>query len=478
MKRFARRCRDVETEANSTLESLTAQEIIGAVQGTLLRGEADSVITGVSTDTRTIKQGDLFFALKGNTDGHQFIGTALDGGAAGIIISDEESIPSDCQAAVIKVDDVLWALGDLAGYYRSKFDVRIVGVTGSVGKTTTKEMLASILHLKWKVLKNILNYNNEIGVPLTLFQLDRTHEVVVLEMAMRGLGEIRRLAEIAKPSMGVITNIGMSHIERLGSQGAIAEAKAEVLAELPSDGIAVLNMEDGYYDVMTNRYTGKVISFGSCKGSNVMGTRMKASKDGCQNFTILIEGGAVEVKMPILGNHNIYNALAAAAAAIGLGVDLYTVRDGLESFTSPTMRMELTKSSRGYSVINDAYNANPASMLAAIRTLNSMPGYKRKIAVLGDMLELGDYSEKAHRDVGIAAESTDIHILVTVGPLAQGIADAAKGAGFPEEAIQSYTNSIEAGQGLKNQCLKGDAILIKGSRGVKMEEIVKVLLDG
>jgi len=459
------------------LEKLSVHEIVTAIEGELLQGDPSSCATGVSTDTRTIKPGDLFFALRGErADGHRYVGAAAQAGAAGVVISNEGAAPSGCTAFVVKVDDPLWALGDLAGYYRTKFDVRVVGITGSVGKTTTKEMLASILGRKWKVLKNAANFNNEIGLPLALFRLDRSHKVVVLEMAMRGLGEIRRLASIAKPSVGVITNIGIAHIERLGSQGAIANAKAELIEELPPDGLAVINAEDGYSEVIRRKFGGRVISFGSCKTADVVGARIKCSSLGRYSFVLLVEGGAVEVKMPVLGHHNVYNALAAAAAAVGMGVDLSTIRDGLENFSLPAMRMELVKSKAGYVVLNDAYNASPASMLSALKTLETLTGHKRKIAVLGDMLELGSYAPKAHRDIGGSVACSDVQMLVTVGPLAGMIADGAKDAGFPGDRIQSYADSSEAAQKLAGQLVKGDAVLVKGSRAMKMEEIVRVLL--
>ncbi len=460
------------------MEALSVREIAEAVEGKLLRGNPDSLLTGVSTDTRSLRPGDLFFALVGeNTDGHTYIPRAIESGAGGVIVSDAGAVPAVADVAVIQVDDPLWALGDLAKYYRSKFDVRVIGITGSVGKTTTKEMLAAIFERKWKVLRNPVNYNNEIGVPLTLFQLDRTHEVCVIEMAMRALGEIRRLAVIAQPSVGIITNVGISHIERLGSQGVIADAKAELLAELPPDGLAILNAEDGYFPVMSERYSGRVISFGSCPDADVRAGKMKSLKDGRYSFNLACKAGSVEVHMPVLGYHNVYNALAAAAAAYGVGLDMETIREGLESFATPAMRMELVKSKSGYAVLNDAYNASPASVVAALRTLAALQGYKRKIAVLGDMLELGDYGPKAHSDLGNTVKVNGIGMLVTVGSLAREIANGAKAAGLPEDAIRSYGDSIEAAGKLKGEVRPGDVILVKGSRAVKMEEIVRVLVD-
>ncbi|HEY3297341.1 MAG TPA: UDP-N-acetylmuramoyl-tripeptide--D-alanyl-D-alanine ligase [Armatimonadota bacterium] len=457
------------------MESLLVEEVLKAVNGRLLRGNLDDTISGVSTDTRSLNCGDLFFALNGQHDGHAFVGTAIEKGAAGIVVSRLDSVPSECGAAVIQVDDPLWALGDLAAYYRGKFDAKVIAITGSVGKTTTKEMLAEILGRKWRVLKNELNYNNEIGVPMTLFRLERNHEMVVLELAMRGLGEIRRLAKISKPSIGVITNVGMSHIERLGSQGTIAEAKGELLAELPGDGLAVLNYEDGYFTVMQESHAGKIVSFGSCAGADIVATKIHAKKDGSHQFTLKADGDSVQVKLPILGFHNVFNALAAAAVAVSLGVDLATIREGLESFQLPGMRMELVKTESGCTVLNDAYNASPASMSAAVRTLRAMKGYSRKIVVLGDMLELGDYSEKAHRDIGVVVAEGGLDLLVTVGDSAHSIADGARDAGFNAALVLSYSDSAEAGPALKSRLGTGDVVLIKGSRGMKMELIVEAL---
>lgn len=461
------------------MEKLTLGEVAEAANGTLINGSPDSEVTGVSTDTRSLRSGDLFFALKGeHSDGHAYIGRALESGAGGLIVSDESALPDGLDKPVVRVQDVLWSLGDLAAYYRSKFDVRVIGITGSVGKTTTKEMLSAILERRWKVLKNEMNYNNEIGVPLTLFQLDSGHEAVVLEMAMRGLGEIRRLAEIARPQVGVITNVGISHIERLGSQGAIADAKSELLQELPPDGLAVLNAEDGYYPVMRDRFDGRVISFGSCKGADVVGARISQSKDGRCQCVIMKDGsGAIEVSMPVIGYYNVYNALAAAAAALGMGFDLYAIKDGLENFTQPAMRMELTKSRQGFTVLNDAYNASPASVFAALKTLQALAGYDRKIVVLGDMLELGDYGPKAHKDIGSAVANSGVSKLVAVGQLAVGIVEGARNAGFPETDVDWYPDSTSAASAVRSQVKDGDAVLVKGSRAIKMEEIVRVLLS-
>jgi UDP-N-acetylmuramoyl-tripeptide--D-alanyl-D-alanine ligase len=457
---------------------LSINDIVSATSGKLISGSRDASITGISTDSRTIEPGNLFFALDlGSADGHNFIKSAVENGASGVVVSrDLDAVP---ECPIIKVSDTLWALGDLAAYYRSRFDAKVIAVTGSVGKTSTKEMLASILSQKFNVLKSALNHNNEIGVPQTLFQMDQSHEVVVVEMAMRGLGEIRRLAQIARPQIGVITNIGMSHIERLGSQGAIADAKSELLSELPLDGVAVLNGEDGYYPVLESRFPGRIISFGACSGVDVAGARIKYNKDGQCRFALMIDGeGAIELTLPIPGTHNVYNALAAGAAAYALGMDLYAIKDGLESFDLPSMRMNLDKTVEGIALLNDAYNANPASMAAAIKTLRALSGWTRKVAVLGDMLELGEFSERAHLDLGRSVMEAKIDLLITVGDGGKIIARGANKEGMAMDRIRSYENSVEAAEAIHDWLEQGDAVLVKGSRGMKMEQIAEALHAG
>lgn len=460
------------------MDALLVNEVVSAISGTLRRGQSDCMINGISTDTRSITAGSLFFALKGeNSDGHQYIQAAMKAGASGVVVSDANMVPDDIEGVFIQASDTLVALGDLAAYYRSKFDVKVIGITGSVGKTMTREMTASILGQKFSVLKNEMNYNNEIGVPLALFMLERNHEAVVIEMAMRGVGEIQRLAQIAKPSIGVITNIGMSHIERLGSRESIALAKAELLGELPSDGIAVLNADDDFFLTLKSKFQGKTISFGLSDGADITALDAELDENGFYSFRLVTPNGETDVKLPVMGQHSMLNALGASAAAYALGVDIDSMRAGLESFTQPSMRMEFTVTESGYGVLNDCYNASPASVSAALQTLNAICGYTRKIAVLGDMLELGDFAGKAHYDIGVMLKSSGIDILVTVGELSEATAAGALTSGFSPDSIYRCADSEEAASLINTLILPGDAVLVKGSRGIKMEKIVRVLLD-
>lgn len=460
------------------MEPLSIAEVVSAVGGTLVSRGADCRITGISTDTRSITPGDLFFALQGeNSDGHRFLGAAINTGACGAVISDRDAIQADVDISFIIVPDTLVAMGDLAAYYRSMFDVKLIGITGSVGKTMTREMTASILKQKISVLKNEMNYNNEIGVPLTLFMLERSHRAIVIEMAMRGIGEIRRLAQIAKPSIGIITNIGMTHIERLGTRDAIAQAKTELIEELPADGIAVLNADDDFYLMLRSRFPGRVISFGLSNDADVTAQDAESDANGFYSFRLITPGGGIGVKLPVMGRHSVLNALAASAAAYAIGIDTESMRDGLESFTQPSMRMEFTVTESGYGVLDDCYNASPASVSAALQTLDSLCGYTRKIAVLGDMLELGDFAEKAHHDIGAALIGNGIDFLVAVGKLSAMTAAGALESGFSVGNIYKCPNSEDAALLLSDLISPGDAVLVKGSRGMKMEKVVRVLLD-
>ncbi|MDO8587973.1 MAG: UDP-N-acetylmuramoyl-tripeptide--D-alanyl-D-alanine ligase [Armatimonadota bacterium] len=458
--------------ANKEMLNTKLAEILLILNGRLLRGETDAAITGVSADSRLAKPGDLFFALVAERDGHDFIDAAARAGASAAIVSKEveASIP------LVIVPDTLLALGNLAKLLRLRQSVHVIGVTGSVGKTTTKEMIAAVLDRKYCVLKSEGNYNNEIGLPMTLFQLRPEHDVVALEMAMRGPGEIRRLADIARPRIGVITNVGLSHVERLGSIDAIAAAKAEILDELPPDGLAVLPADDQFYRFLRSRRFGRVATFGTSESADVRASDIRIHPDGSPGATVTTKKGVMELELAAIGEHNIWNALAAIAVAIEMGVDLDDARAALEVFGSPSMRLNVVRSPLGYTVINDTYNANPASMAAAVRSLAAMQG-DRKIAVLGDMLELGDHADSEHAEIGALLAEQGVDMLITVGELGRRIADGAVSSGFPASEITSLGNSSEVSDVLRPELRPGDVVLVKGSRAVKMEIVVEGILS-
>ncbi len=460
------------------MQTITARDVVTACKGELVAGDANTRITGVSTDTRTIKPGDLFFALTGeNSDGHKFLADALSKGAVGVVVS--RKVESQCLS--IRVPDTLLALGDLAAFYRSKFDPVVVGVTGSVGKTTTKEMIAAVAAANGPVLKNEGNFNNEIGLPITLLNLSSRHNTAVVEMAMRGAGQIDYLAQIAKPKIGVITNIHMVHIELLGTMDAIADAKGEVLDHLPADGTAVLNADDPYFDYLRRRANCRVVSFGESAGADVHAISSGIDSKGCCHFEVKTPSGNFDVHVPVPGEHNIKDALAAIAVGEELGIDHEAIRAALAAFKAPEKRSNVIPSRRGYVVIDDTYNAGPASVKSALKTLSMMDG-DRKIAVLGDMLELGDHAIEAHLEIGrnlasdMGQSQCGVDLLFAVGELAKLIARGAIDAGMPISSVIEFEDSAQAAKEITSQVRERDVVLVKGSRAMKMERIVEALL--
>lgn len=495
------------------MEPISAEKLASWAGGRFWAGKArqdltELYVTGVSTDTRTIKPGDAFFALiGGNFDGNQFAEKAIDQGAALVVVS-REDVAKICaeRAPVILVEDTLRALWNVAAEYRKGFDIPVVAVTGSAGKTTTKDMIHSVMSTRLRTLKTQGNFNNEIGLPLTLLMLDRSCQAAVVEMGMRGFGQIRNLAGIAKPTAGVVTNVGDAHIELLGSRENIARAKAELVEELPDDGCAVLNADDPLVASMASRTRAKVVYYGveghrqggGSSGDRPVqarsaeaGSRLQASgaqrarteawvtgfglfqrQGGGTDFGIRFPDGAeVRAYVPLPGTHNVYNALAAAAVAWHLGLGAEAVAEGLSNIELSPMRMHI-QSLHGATFINDAYNANPASMRAALDALVQYAAGARTIAVLGDMLELGRIAEEAHRDIGRHVRRLRVDALVTVGPLARLIAEAAVGEGMDASKVFPCGSTAEAARCLREILCAGDVVLVKGSRGVRMEQVI------
>jgi len=457
--------------------NLTVVEIAAATGGKIIKGTEDRVLTGIAMDTRTIRVGGVFFALIGESrDGHSFLTDAVGRGAAALVVS---KIPKAAtgDAAVVLVGDTLRALGDLAAAHRRKFNISVAAITGSVGKTTTKEMTAAVLGTRGITIKNLGNFNNEIGLPLTIFEITPEHKYAVLEMAMRGPGEIDRLAEIAQPEVGVITNIGISHMERLGSIEAIARAKGELLGRLPRSGAAALDADSEWWDFLSRLAPCPIIGFGFSGRADVRGGDLILDEKGCPTFNVMIEGRLkpVPARLAAPGEHNAKNALAAIAAGLHFGVSPDEAAEALRYCSLPEMRMNVTTTSGGITVIDDTYNASPASMTAALRLMNSLRG-RRKIAVLGDMLELGEQSAAAHKEVGELAVQLGAKILIAVGERAVGITEGAKSAGMAADAIISLGTSEDVAEALRPRLESGDVVLVKGSRAIKMELAVEGLL--
>jgi UDP-N-acetylmuramoyl-tripeptide--D-alanyl-D-alanine ligase len=458
------------------MEPMHLSDVIEAVRGELVQGSSNIEISGVSIDSRSIKPGDLFFAFPGErVDGHDFLEQVFDQGAAAAVISHQVNFQN--RAALIMVADPLTALQDLAYYYRRLYSIPVVAVTGSTGKTTTKDLIAGVLEQRFKVLKTSGNYNNEIGLPLTLLQLNHSHQIAVLEMAMRGRGQIAALCELSCPQVGVITNIGKTHLELLGSHEAIALAKGELLQALPSDGWAVLCGEDPWQVKLSEMVSGEVIFYGYSDHCTVSASQVVLDNLDGVEFNLSTPAGQRTCFLPLPGAHNVTNALAAAAVGHRFGLTLQEIAAGLQSASLTGMRLEVKEEKDGVMIIDDSYNASPSSTIAALKLLAESGG-ERTIAVLGDMYELGEETVDGHRQVGKEAVALQIDCLCTVGQLAREIAKGAINAGMDSDLIYVYQEKTEAVSFLRSYLQKGDVVLIKGSRGMKMEEIVAAIQDG
>ena len=458
--------------------SLKLKEIVEAVDGKILQGNPDHIVNNMSIDSRRVKPGDLFFAIIGeNNDGHNFIPEAVDNGAKIVITS--RSINPYSGLAIILVRDTTRALQDLASYIRDKIkSLKVIGITGSAGKTTTKDIIASILSEEKKVLKSKGNYNNEYGLPLSLLELDGNEDIAILEMAMRHKGDISRLAEIAKPDVGIITNIGPAHLENLKTVENIARAKEELLIGLNPDGIAVLNYDDKHIREMVNKFADLNKITISLKDKNVdyYADQIEYIKNGEESRFRVHEGDNNYIlEMDRAGEHNIYNALAAIAVARAMDVSWDSIKNGIKDIEVTELRQEIRKID-GIRIINDSYNANPLSMKAGIDSLINIDG-SRKIAVLGAMLELGRIENAAHKEIGKYLYKNGVDVLVGVGSMGEIIAEGASEAGMAEQSIYIYDSNEDAAYFINKIMRSGDAILVKGSRALEMEEIVDLLLE-
>ncbi|HEX21350.1 MAG TPA: UDP-N-acetylmuramoyl-tripeptide--D-alanyl-D-alanine ligase, partial [Actinobacteria bacterium] len=386
--------------------SLKALEILDETGGKLVYGNQFITVNDVSVDSRAIRPGGLFVPLKGDKfDGHDFISQALAREAAGFITEKWDSklralISEFEDIFVIKVDDSMAALQKLAAGVRRRLPATVIGITGSTGKTCAKNFLESILIECMPVMASPKNYNNEIGVPLTIFMATEQTEALIIEMGMRGPNQIRDLCEIANPRIGLITNIGDTHIGRLGSRKSIAGAKGELLQTLPADGVAVLNADDDWISYLTSITKAKIITFGLSADAQVRAQDIYLDNEAKAHFEVVIPGEKFTVKLAVPGKHSVYNALAATAVSVSLGVDTGNIKAGLAKAKVADMRLTVSTNSRGVTIINDTYNANPASVKAALETMAAYKVGGRRVAVLGDMAELGEVSKQAHHDLG------------------------------------------------------------------------------
>jgi UDP-N-acetylmuramoyl-tripeptide--D-alanyl-D-alanine ligase len=453
-------------------------EVLAATGGDLVRLGDRTRFAGITTDSRRLARGELFVAIRGDAhDGHDFLAEAAARGAGAVVVERSHAErPLAC--GVVAVRDTLAALGDIASFHRRRHRPRIVAVTGSNGKTTTKEMLAAILDRALgpgRVLRTTGTQNNLVGLPLTLLRMAGTEEAAILELGMNGPGEIWRLAQIAEPDVGVITCVAPAHLEGLGSLHGVAEAKAELYRRLRPSATAVVNADDPLVAASARAFPGRKIPFGTAGEGLAVEARdiVDRGLDGI-DFRLAVERHDVPVRLAVPGRHNVTNALAAAAAGHALGIGLDALQAGLEAFQPPGMRMEVTQLPTGVTVLNDAYNANPASMAAALRTLAASRG-RRRAAVLGEMRELGAEAVRAHRELGAAAAALHVDALFLLGAHADAVRAGAEAAGFPADRITIAATHEELGGRLAAWCRAGDLVLLKGSRGAAMEEVLRHL---
>jgi len=435
-----------------------------------LGGQAASkaIVTGWSIDSRTIQSGDLFFALRGpHHDGHDHVREAAAGGAVGMVV--ERKVEAVCPA--IRVPDVYAALRDLGGWARKRWGGKIIAVTGSAGKTTTKDIIADMLAVGMKTAKSEGNLNNEIGLPLSLLRMADDAEAGVVEMGMNHAGEIRALAGIARPDVGVVTNVGYAHMENFESMEGIAAAKRELIESLGSEGVAVLNADDPRVAAMRSAHPGRTILYGRSERADVRAEDVELKIDGVR-FRV----GDMKFESVLTGRHSVSNLLAGIAVAGIYGISPERLRERVRTLTAGKMRGEQLNF-RGMTVYNDCYNSNPDAVRAMLDVLRDTPA-RRRIAVLGEMLELGRWAEPLHRGVGEYAVECGVDVLVGIGGAAGNMLDAAKSKGLPAGAAFFFDDPVQAGRALKRLAAPGDAILFKGSRGVHVERALAEFLAG
>ncbi len=468
-------------QGDAVVEDVTwrLSDVLLATGGRFVSGPAKAKFGGVSTDTRTIKKGDLFVALSGaNFDGAEFALEAVQKGAGGIVV---DVVPDEVlDVPVIQVDDTLHALGDLAAYRRAEVtDLKVVAITGSSGKTTVKEMSAAILADEFNVLKTKGNFNNLIGMPLSLLPVDNQHDVAVLEMGMNRPGEIARMAEIADPDIACIVNIQAAHLAGLGSVEGVARAKGELFRGCSSWARLCVNYDDKMVRALARKLHQDKIPYGRHCKALIRATHVKNMGEKGMAFTLHVGGERQRLQMSVMGEHNVSNALAAAAIGHAAGLDISQIVEGLEKFKAFDKRLEIMDIG-GLKIVNDCYNANPASMMAAFDTVQAMRGSRKTIAILGDMLELGEESEKAHRRLGEMVACKGFDYLLVYGEYSKIVAQGAMDASMARRQVHQLPDKEAILQTIF-ECMEeksfgpGDYFLVKGSRGMCMEKIIEGL---
>jgi UDP-N-acetylmuramoyl-tripeptide--D-alanyl-D-alanine ligase len=462
---------------------LTAAMIAAATGGTLTSGNPDRIVGGVAIDSRTIQHGELFFAIVAARDGHGFVADALIRGAAGAVVSETAvlalpaptpGVPTlDADPLIVRVADTTRALQDLARRVRQASRARVVAITGSAGKTTTKDTIAALLSSRHRVVKNQGNLNNHLGLPLSLLQLRFGADVAVMELGMSHAGEIRLLADIARPEIRVWTNVGDAHIGYFASQSAIADAKAEILEGASTSDVLVCNADDPLVMARVPGFPGRMVPFGAAGGALVRADEIDDLGLDGSRFRLVTPRGTVRVRLPLVGRGNLSNVLAAASVAHVFEIPLAEVAEACERLQPSPHRGAVLRLSGGLRVVDDSYNSSPSALARALETIGREPAATRKAAVLGEMLELGAHSERLHQASGRAAAAAGLHRLIAVGgPSAGALADAAIAAGMQPDTVTWSASSDEAADLILSWLTAGDVLLVKGSRAVQTDLVV------
>jgi len=460
---------------------MTAGDILTPLQGELLRGDRDRSFSGINTDSRTIEEGQLFWALKGETfDGHDFLREAIRKGAAGAVVDKDRTgaLPANTRAAILAVPDTLKALGDLAGWWRHRYRARVTAITGSAGKTTTKEMTFGVLSLAGLTLKNEGNFNNLIGLPLSLFLLREQHRYAVLEMGMNRPGEISRLTEITDPDVGLITNVGRAHLEGLGSIEGVARAKVELLEKMSHRAVTILNGDDRILMRAAGAFSVKPITFGQGLHNRVRAEKIcNLGREGI-SFDICAEGQSFSVRLRVPGFQNVYYGLAVAAIALSMNLSKDRIQEGLAQFKGIQGRFKVVPLRDGSTLIDDTYNSNPASLRAALESLRALAPQGGKIVVgLGEMLELGDETEAAHVEAGEMVAQAGTDWFVAMGDHAPEMIRGALQKGYPPERAIPVKDHQEMGAKLLEVMKSGDLVFLKASRRTGLDRVVHRLKE-
>lgn len=456
------------------MKELTLEQVNQFGQGHgVIGGSTDLRICGVSVDSREIQHGDLFVALKGeNFDGHDFLGDVAQKGASAAMVSSVEMKSRTTTLPTVLVDDTLTGLQNLARGYRKSLGVRTVAVAGSNGKTGTKEMVAAVLSERFSVLKNKGNLNNHIGVPISLLRLDPAHALGVLEVGTNHPGELTPLLQMIEPLAGIITTIGEEHLEYFHNLEGVALEEGTVAEMLPAEGLLVLNADDEWSSSIARRAKCRIAWFGCSEKAAFRASSIRVEASGT-TFQITTPKGDGEVTLKLIGRHQVSNALAAAAVGDFFGLSLPQITQGLASVSPTKMRMQQSTTRGGVMIINDAYNANPSSMRAALESMRELVVEGRRFAVLGEMRELGAAAAEAHREIGAHAAHSEIDVLVVVGEGARPIVEGAQAVSSPAFAIKFFETPAEAGAFLRAQAREGDVVLVKASRGAALERVLE-----